>query len=290
MDNRIASEELYWSYYPYIYTPSNHVTNTTDQNAIKYGIKCHFHLDSIFRLSFVFVLNQKGYALLDMYVYSTTFLLESMQELGSIPCVAASWNFSLIALTNLNNPLLLFNSWINSLVSFTCGSQCNTEVQSKNWKCQIRNDFDIKFNKSAISISLTSVDIVLMANAEGVFLLWILLINVTEHEFYSWQIKETCDKYCPDMMIKNAPQVRKVHTMSTFYSESQDPIVPRNGLLCSSSIFIVFIPLIFTCWQNFDGRSRWKTRKKGRTNQVSQKDMMCLIQQAPRKRYSASLN
>lgn len=48
-----------------------------------------------------------------------------------IPTVAASSNFSLIILTNWNKPFVLFNSWINSLMSFNGGSQYNTEDYDK---------------------------------------------------------------------------------------------------------------------------------------------------------------
>ena len=59
--------------------------------------------------------------------------LSSMQDARDnvIPNSAAFWNFSLIILTNLNKPFVLFNSWINSLMSFKCGLQSSTEDYEK---------------------------------------------------------------------------------------------------------------------------------------------------------------
>lgn len=67
----------------------------------------------------------------DRPVASSERVRKTVADELKIPTVAASSNFSLIILTNLNKPFVLFNSWINSLMSFNGGSQYNTEDYDK---------------------------------------------------------------------------------------------------------------------------------------------------------------
>lgn len=67
----------------------------------------------------------------------------------TLPSDVASWNFSLIVLTNLNKPFVLFNSWINSLVSLKCGSQASTE----NYVKKDKENLD-KYDKNTFNIEV----------------------------------------------------------------------------------------------------------------------------------------
>lgn len=82
-------------------------------------------------------------------------------------------------------PLVMFNSWINSLMLFNGGSQSNTKDCEKNSYAYILTASNIKIENFKIKkVVLTRIGIICVTNDERILFIWTFNIDIAECKFY----------------------------------------------------------------------------------------------------------